>query len=285
MADTPSHGKIAPMYRSRCTDIVASGVVVACVALSCVAVSCVAVSTVVASTAAASTVAAGMGGVVQVQSTPSIAMDSPTWRLESSDDGIALYSGSVPGTGIAPFKAVMTIPGTIEDVSLVLEDIPRRGAWISNYERSVLLERTNDYDQVEYLRVAMPWPVTDRSTLIRVRISVRDDLRQATIAAESVASHPSDTLPQLVRALVYASTFQMTQVDGHVEVATLVFIDPRGRIPKWVVNFFTGRVARATLSGLRRQVARQLYAPSLRDAMRKRMLVYRAYRQSGRGAP
>jgi len=206
-------------------------------------------------------------------------MDDPSWRLESNSDGIALYRSVVPGVGVVPLKAIMTIPGTIEAVSLVLEDIPRRGEWISNFGASVLLERTNDYDQTEYLRVAMPWPAVDRSALVRARIGVSDDLRQATIAAESVDSHPADTYPRLVRSRIYASTFQMTQKADHVEVAALVFIDPRGSIPKWIVNYFTRRVARSTLVGLRRQVARNLYTPAQLAAMHERMQGYRAFRE------
>ena len=211
---------------------------------------------------------------------PRIAMDAPGWTLESTSNGVAIYSSRVPGSAIVPFKAVMTIPGTIEDVSLVLEDIPRRHEWIAHFGQSVVLSRPNDYDQTEYLRVAMPWPVADRSALIRVRIGVSDDQRTATIAAESVDSHPLDTLPPLVRAQVYTSTFQMTQVGDHVEVASLVFIDPRGRIPTWVVNYFTSRVARTTLEGLRRQVARELYSPARVEAIRVRMKGYAAFRDA-----
>lgn len=208
-----------------------------------------------------------------------IGMDDPSWRLESSHDGIALYRGSVPGVGIVPLKAVMTIPGTIEEVSMVLEDIPRRREWISNFEQSVLLERTNDYDQTEYLKVDVPWPALDRSALIRARITVSDDLKRATIAAESVDSHPADTLPKLVRAQVHASTFQMTQSAGRVEVVALIFIDPRGSVPKWIVNYFARRGSRVTLSGLRRQVARKLYSPAQLAAMRERMRAFRAFRE------
>lgn len=210
---------------------------------------------------------------------PHIGMDDPSWRLDSSSNGITLYQGSVPGVGIVPLKAVMTIPGTIEEVALVLEDIPRRREWISNFGRSVLLERANGYDQTEYLAVDVPWPVQDRSALLRARVTVSDDLRRATIAAESVNSHPADTLPPLVRSKVYASTFQMTQVGKRVEVVALIFVDPRGSIPKWVVNYFARRGARVTLSGLRRQVARKLYSPSQLGAMRQRMRAFRAFRE------
>jgi hypothetical protein len=215
---------------------------------------------------------------------PRIAMDAPNWQLQSTTNGIAIYRAKVEGTPIVPFKAVMTIPGTIEEVSMVLEDIPRRGEWITRYGTSVLLERANDYDQVEYLRVAMPWPAADRSALIRVRITVSDDLHTATIAAESVASHPRDTLPMHVRAEVYASTFQMTQVDDHVEVSSLVFVDPRGALPAWIVNFFTSRVAQQTLEGLRTQVARKLYPRDRLDAMRNRMAGYHIFRETS-GSP
>jgi hypothetical protein len=205
---------------------------------------------------------------------PHIAMEDASWHLESSADGIHLYSGPVAGVGIVPLKAVMTIPGTIEEVALVLEDIPRRGEWISNFGQSVLLERTNDYDRTEYLRVDVPWPARNRTAVIRARVTVSDDLRRATIAAESVDSHLADKLPTIVRAKVYASTFQMTQVAGHVEVVALVFIDPRGSIPKWIVNYFSRRAARVTLIGLRRQVARKLYTRAQLMTMHRRIHGY-----------
>ena len=56
-----------------------------------------------------------------------------------------------------------------------------------------------------------------------------------------------------------------------------MFIDPCGIIPKWIVNYFTGGVARTTLSGLRRQVGRKLYSPSQITAMRERMQAYRTF--------
>ncbi len=212
------------------------------------------------------------------QQQPHIAIDDPSWRLESSSDGIALYSSSVRGTGVVPCKATMTIPGTIEQVSLVLEDIPRRREWVANLGGSVLLERTNDYDQTEYMRVDVPWPASDRTAVVRARITVSDDLDRVTIAAESVDSPRADTLPRLVRSKVYASTFQMTQVGDRVEIVALVFIDPRGSVPKWIVNYFTRRVARSTLGGLRRQVARNLYTPAQVAAMGQRKRAYRAFR-------
>ena len=210
-----------------------------------------------------------------------ISVDDPSWRLESSADGIALYSGSVPEVRVVPVKAVMTLPGTIADVVLVLEDISRRGDWISNFEQSVVLERPNDYDQTEYLRVDLPWPASDRTAIVRVRATVSDDLRRATIAGESVDSPLADRLPKLVRARVHASSFQMTQVGDRVEVVALVFIDPCGSVPKWIVNYFTRRGARTTLTGLRRQVARRLYSPSQVTAMQRRIQGYKVFSQRG----
>jgi hypothetical protein len=209
-----------------------------------------------------------------------VEVDDPSWHLESSSDGIALYSSPLPEGGVVPVKAVMTIPGTIEEVALVLEDISRRGDWISNFGQSVLLERPNDYEQTEYLRVDLPWPAEDRSAVVRVRVTVTDDLRRAVVAAESVDSPLANRLPKLVRAQVHASTFQMTQGVGTVEVVALVFIDPCGRLPKWIVNYFTRRGARATLSGLRRQVAKKLYSPSQVAAMRRRVEGYKGFSAS-----
>lgn len=222
-----------------------------------------------------------LGAIVRAGApAPVLAADDASWRMQSSSDGITLYHASLRGSDVVPVKATMSIPGTIEEVSLVLEDIPRRQEWIGNRTESVLLERASDYDQTEYLRVNMPWPVMDRSALVRARVEVSEDRRTATIGARSIASHPADRFPRLVRAEVAPSTLQMTQARGHVEVVALVFIDPGGWIPKWLVNYFATRVARSTLAGLRRQVSRHLYSPSQVRAMHARI---EAYGRSGRG--
>ena len=207
---------------------------------------------------------------------PQVAIDSPDWRLASSGDGIDLYSCKVEGTGIVPFKAVMKIPASIEEISVVLEDASRRKDWISHFGSSALLERKDDYEQTEYLRMAMPWPIADRTSVVRVRISVSKDQRTATIAGSSVDAPGSAAYPALVRALIYDSTFEMKSVEGGTQVTALIFIDPQGALPKWAVNLFTGSVARSTLADLRRQVAKKLYSPEAITAMRERILDYGA---------
>lgn len=208
-----------------------------------------------------------------------LAADDPSWRLQSSADGITLYRASLRGSDVVPVKGTMSIPGTIAEISLVLEDIPRRQQWVGNRIESRLLERASDYDQVEYLHVDLPWPVHDRTALVQARVEVGADRRTATIHARSIPSHPADRFPRLVRAEVAPSVFQMTQQPGHVDIVALVFIDPGGWIPKWLVNQFATRVARSTFKDLRRQVARRLYSPAQVRAMHARI---EAYGRAGR---
>lgn len=209
---------------------------------------------------------------------PQVDMRSRQWSLESDSRGICIYACRVQGTGIVPFKSVMTIPASIEEISAVLEDISRRGEWIVRFGESRLIERKNDYDQTEYLRMSMPWPLTDRTAFVRVQITVSDDLRTASIAGRTVSGTASAELPELVRAEIYESTFQMTVTPGGTEVSALIFIDPRGNLPQWAVNFYTKRVSRGTLEGLRRQVAKKLYSEEVLKALRHRIKNYAAFK-------
>jgi len=202
---------------------------------------------------------------------PHIALDSPLWRLESDDDGVRLYSSRVEGTDIVPFKAVMSIPASIEEVAAVLEDMPRRSEWVARFGGSVLLERWGDYDRTEYVRMRMPWPLSDRTARVRVLVSVSRHRNVVSIVGRSVRARGRPDLPEFVLAEVYESTFQMARRAGSTEVTALAFVDPRGNLPKWVVNLFTGREARRTLVGLRRQVDRNLYGPAVLGEIRARI--------------
>ena len=201
-------------------------------------------------------------------------VNDPSWRLRSSGGGVDLYGASIRGSGAVPLKAILTVPGTIEEVSLVLEDIGRREQWIGNRTESRLLERRSDYERTEYLHVDLPWPVSDRTALFHARVTVSEDRMCATITGESVESPLADKLPRRLRAQIHTSTFEMTQLPGRVEIVVLVFVDPGGWMPKWLVSRFTGYVARSTFVDLRRQVGRKLYSARQLAAMRQRILAY-----------
>ena len=201
-------------------------------------------------------------------------VNDPGWRLQSSGGGVDLYGATISGSGVVPLKAMLTIPGTIEEVSLVLEDIGRREQWVGDRTESRLLERRSDYDRTEYVYVDLPWPVSDRTALFRAWVTVSDDRKTATITGESEESPQADKLPRQVRARIHTSIFRMTQLPGRVDIVVLAFVDPGGWMPKWIVNRFTGYVARSTFLGLRRQVARKLYTARQLAAMRQRILAY-----------
>jgi hypothetical protein len=165
----------------------------------------------------------------------------------------------------------------------VLEDISRRGEWIVRFGESRLLERKNDYEQTEYLRMSMPWPLTDRSALVRVQIEVSDDLGTASIAGRTVTGTASEEMPELVRAEIYESSFQMRKTPQGTEVSALIFIDPKWRLHKWAVNLYTKRVSRGTLEGLRRQVAKKLYPPGVLEALNLRIRKFAAFKKSQGG--
>ena len=217
---------------------------------------------------------------VATWASPKISLDSTLWKLESQSHGISLSTCTVLGTGIVPVKSVMTIPASVEEVSAVLEDAPRRGQWIARFGSSALLERLNDYNQTEYLRMSMPWPFVDRTAIVRVRIGVSEDQSVATVEATSVANYPAPGLPMLLRSEVFESTFQMRRSPEGTRVTALVFVDPKGNLPAWVVNLFTSRVSRQTLEGLRRQVARKLYSPAALEALHHRILHYHEFKQT-----
>jgi hypothetical protein len=168
----------------------------------------------------------------------------------------------------------MTIPASIEEISAVLEDASRRKEWVARFGGSVLLEKKSDYEQIEWVRMSMPWPLSDRTARVRLLVSSSGDGKTVTVAGRSVRCCPRADLPEFVRAEIYESTFQMVRRRGQTEVTALAFVDPRGNLPQWVVNLFTGREARRTLEGLRRQAAKALYRPETLEAVRRRIRSY-----------
>ena len=70
------------------------------------------------------------------------------------------------------------------------------------------------------------------------------------------ASDPSTPLTGLVRGEVLSSTFTLTALDHgqRTRVVAEVHTDPKGSIPKWMVNLVQKSWAHTTIMGLRGQV-------------------------------
>ncbi len=159
------------------------------------------------------------------------------WEMISEKDGIKVYRMEVPGSPLVAFKGVKVMPVPITKVAQVIldEDTEKKKEWIDMIKDFKVIER-GTYESVTYSAYDLPWPLTDRDYVIHSHLKIDNEGNQIVIDLKS-AGHPKAPETIGVRAELTRSMYKLVPRPGRsTEVTVEIQTDPKGDLPKWLVN-------------------------------------------------
>jgi uncharacterized protein YndB with AHSA1/START domain len=177
------------------------------------------------------------------------------WELVGTKDDIVTYRREVPGSQLIAIRGEAVVEAPIVRVASALMDTTRLTQWMDRVTEARRIRTTGPHHYVEYERAATPFPLTDRDFVVETWVETDVAKKQLVLRARSVAD-PSAPVTGLVRGEVLSSTFTLTPLDHdqRTQVVAEVHTDPKGSIPKWMVNLTQKSWAHTTIMGLRTQV-------------------------------
>jgi hypothetical protein len=190
------------------------------------------------------------------------------WEKIAQTDGILVYRKEVPGSPVVAFMGEGLVDAPLAKVASVILDASRAREWVDTLAENRVLRRISDAEHIEYSHVATPFLVKDRDFVSRVVVSY--DRPTATLV-ERIASVEDPLAPRTghVRGRVIDGFFKLISLQGGNKTYFIcqVHADPRGWLPKWIVNFFQRDWPLRSIRSLRKQVAK----PDIREqpAVRK----------------
>ncbi len=175
------------------------------------------------------------------------------WQPREPKDGIELFSREVPGSDIIALKGTGTIDAPLWKVAAILLDTERAPEWVDSLEKSSVVKRLNLNTYIEYNHIGTPFFMQDRDFVSRVEIQVNP--RDKTFALHYEPSDVTVPTRNHTRGVIQPGLFHLRALDAeHTLLTGEVHCDPRGSLPKWLVNFFQSDWAYETIEALRRQV-------------------------------
>lgn len=182
----------------------------------------------------------------------------PAWQELSREDGVTVWRREVPGSPLVAFKGESVIDSNLAKVASVLRDSSRKGEWMDRLVVARLLREMGPGERIEYNRTEAPWPIKDRDFVFHAKADWDPVAGRITIKMKSVEDPEFPASPRCVRGWMVESTMVLTKLEGGRKtlVSLDVVADPKGGIPKWIVNLFQRHWPRKTLLGLKRQAAK-----------------------------
>ncbi len=192
------------------------------------------------------------------------AFGADDWEEVSRYDNLTLFRKEIPGNPVLAYRIAGSVNAPIAKLVTVITDTPRKREWMNRIQEARVLHEYGPADRLEYIHVHCPWPVKDRDFVYRTGVELDRERHRIVIRYASVDDPKWPEVSENVRAFVFFGTFALTpSADGKstlVEAET--HTDPRGAIPKWIVNLYQKKIARQSLDGMLQQVAK----PGIADA-------------------
>jgi len=177
-------------------------------------------------------------------------------------DGIKSYKQEIAGSSLLAFRGEAVVQAPLARVASVLFDAHRAKEWMDDLNETVIVKWFSEVEFLEYDHMAAPVLIQDRDFVSRVTMLFDQRKSEMSFVLRTALAKdiPAEYLTsKYVRGDLDGSKYTLSPTaDGR---ATLVIgevhADPKGALPKWLVNFFQKDWPVDTLVNLRKQCAKE----------------------------
>ncbi|MBL4585934.1 MAG: hypothetical protein JKX84_02590 [Flavobacteriales bacterium] len=157
------------------------------------------------------------------------------WDLKKDKDGIKVYTRSVGGSSMKATKAVTILNCDLHTCVAVLKDIDHLKNLFPDCSVSKKIEQS-EMEQIHYLELDAPWPVTDRDAAFRLVYRFDSESQSVIVDANPITGKYPEQKGK-VRLTTGKGEWRFRQISEQTtEVIYSAHIEPGGSIPMWLAN-------------------------------------------------
>jgi len=179
-------------------------------------------------------------------------LSNPQWKQTKAGKSMSIFTLSERDNMVVALKAVCTIK---EPVQKIVECIENHlftkvvNPLIDNFE---LVNSKGNYKEM-YIELKFPFPFSNRDAAISQwqYIDDRQDGKHVVLVTESIPVIKFPRKKGFVRSCCYVGGWDITQERGNPKSSHVTFIThvhPKGSLPVWVINLFSGGEAKKLAS-------------------------------------
>ena len=164
-----------------------------------------------------------------------------------------VFRREVPGSQIIAVRGEGMINASITQVSSAILDDQRATEWVDSLVESKLIKMYGPHEFLEYNHIGTPFVLKDRDFLVHGKVEANLKSGTLTITMASVED-PAVPPGKYIRGHVNGH-WNLTSMGNGTQTFLVVEMhaDPKGNVPRWIVNLFQKSWPRNTIEKLRMQ--------------------------------
>ncbi|MCD1629792.1 START domain-containing protein [Marinobacter shengliensis] len=186
---------------------------------------------------------AGVLSTLMLLPLPSLASDHPPlppedaqeWTLRKEVDNIRIYTMDQSNSGFQAFKAVANLDVPLENLMAVMINPESCKEWVHNCTESYAFGQGDFHDRYAYSVNDMPWPVTDRDYVLRIRTRGNGDTGEVVMDLNAVPGMRAE-FNSRVRVDRSDTLYRFTPNGDKTRMVWVQHTEPNGALPGWLVN-------------------------------------------------
>jgi len=184
---------------------------------------------------------------------------SEWYSVDDTTDGIQIFRKEVGDSGLVAFRGIGVVEAPLPLVATVIFDTDRRREWIDGLDDSRIILWKDKDNFVEYDHIGLPFFIKDRDFVSEIKMSF-DLSKKEMVFHYQPSNEPSAPRTNLIRGELIDATFILSSIDNgkKTRVDAEFLCNPKGWIPKWLVNYFLKDWPKTTFRNLRKEVLKDL---------------------------
>lgn len=190
------------------------------------------------------------------------------WKLIKEKDQVKIFSMEAEGVDVLAFRSVGVLNAPVDQVMELLRRVELSTKWMPRLQEKYVIRDVSDYEAVTYSINDLPWPFTDREMVLNNRLVVHKKTNNMVVEIFSVEDEKAKRRKKSIRAQVYLGQTWIKAInEKQTEVEVVILIDPKGKIPKWLVNLLQKNMPYKLLKGIEKNSSKSNFP--VRDVYKK----------------
>ncbi|MBI3555359.1 MAG: hypothetical protein HY074_03725 [Deltaproteobacteria bacterium] len=188
---------------------------------------------------------------------PALPKADSSWKQISDSNKVLVHSKEMAGSPVVAFRGETFIEAPIAKVANVLMDSSRKLEWVHKIVEAKDVRTMSPYERIEYNHTSSGFfLVKDRDFVFHAKAEMDKAKQQVVFNLNSVTD---ELAPEKgpVRGSIDDSRYILTRISPtQTHLVVEIHADPKGGVPKWLVNLFQKSWPEKTLNGIRAQCAK-----------------------------
>lgn len=186
------------------------------------------------------------------------AEDAEGWSLRKEADNIRVYTIDQSDSSFKAFKAEAVLDAPIESLMAVMINPQSCLEWVYNCIESYAFGNGDFHDRYAYSVNDMPWPVTDRDYVLRIRTRGDRDSGEIVMDLNATPNQRAE-LDTRVRVDRSDTLYRFIPEGNKTRMIWLQHTDPNGALPGWLVNSLLVDIPIRSLQALEQVAGKDRY--------------------------